>query len=1213
MTDIRASFVFEGIPWVSRPSQWLTIPSPSSSTAAVPPDHFLQPFLRTLDSFERNKLHDPERQYLRTFRISAGLEEGTPSRADTEFSLFYSLLMAYRLLDVFTARNSAPSNWVKELHLENPIDLPELNLTTAFNNWVQRLSTFRNSLADSMSTQRPAFEPNTTPTYLFRYVCRTALEADVSRTMLNIAVAALHLLHLLKGHTDIAQIQDVVAGVISDSEIEQRIRGCPLGNFKNPLHVALSLSPLLLFLPANLVKKTIGRQRLFKAWKSFGHQAPQDIRTAEDHVWTMLLDIAQGKCSVEDGVNRCLEAILESDLVHTPWQAWFFKSRSDPQQTPAPSVDIPGQFAPPPTPVSLLVFSTSSTSPVPPMTPIQPKSMPLTSSPLSPTQVLSAVSLPRSSSLTRNDKTGDQEAPSLPSSSFSVHQERAQQPEFAELPPQPRVETDREGEKYPSSRPLSPPSPPSPSPVLSEQQDTPINEHVQASPTRPPNRQDDDVDMYEAGEDPVPTNIASHATVTEKVEEPRRRTAPEHTSNSKRDNKSTRQPGPSHPPVDEGESEISENEDDQGEAPEQDRKSKAPKTRPKSQWARGTKGKSAKRQRQQTTNIAVKEDTDAEDEGAQDEDAVGPPTKKARMEIPDPPSDTSLPSVSGLVKKRHSLRPSAAEVEGAAPSQKSPLQPTTYLFQPIYERKEATSAIKFFNVLDQEETIQLTFHFSGQISWFSSGMKAAELFAKNGRPFYLDKDPTIQASSCIRIMTRQEFETNWRHVMSRFQMQHIVVTSEDVAQIKFDVEGLDTVLPSPTDGFDQAEGLNLPLTADMLIHAHERQKLHKDGKMLQLDDAIKLDGPTAHHSLSTDLYANRKFHASTNDDLYFGQLLRWGHASTTSSFNPWRPRQSAGHFESVVCGSRLFFIGRPKDDGRCVSRFLFDPKILSEGQLGFYSPENWDVEAVIIPAGSEIYIRPFTPYASISLTPSISHGAYFLSGAVIERTIVAFYQNFAIQGETLTLDWAIEALSRTIIFLWNDHYINLSTPKTPHIPDVRTLEGVKQLLCLCNFRELANICHEASYLSSDFSQSLTSDQRHSFIQSRKESQQLKAWFCSKFTLTPSNGSQRLSTKTIALRYLAGQVKALLHQTEMQSSSKVPYKRVQELIGRTFEGDTDFWAEYEKVEPSYNFSFEGTVSDAEDSKSNNPTPEPCTGFTPEDMAWFKLKGAVTDSS
>ena len=34
--------------------------------------------------------------------------------------------------------------------------------------------------------------------------------------MLNIAVAALHLLHLLKGHVDIAQIQDVVAGVISE-------------------------------------------------------------------------------------------------------------------------------------------------------------------------------------------------------------------------------------------------------------------------------------------------------------------------------------------------------------------------------------------------------------------------------------------------------------------------------------------------------------------------------------------------------------------------------------------------------------------------------------------------------------------------------------------------------------------------------------------------------------------------------------------------------------------------------------------------------------------------------------------------------------------------------------------------------------------------------------------------------------------------------------
>ncbi len=89
-------------------------------------------------------------------------------------------------------------------------------------------------------------------------------------------------------------------------------------------------------------------------------------------------------------------------------------------------------------------------------------------------------------------------------------------------------------------------------------------------------------------------------------------------------------------------------------------------------------------------------------------------------------------------------------------------------------------------------------------------MNAARHLTDDGRPLYLAKDPIIQASSCIRVMTRQEFETSWRYAMSYFQVQHIVVTNEDIAKIKFDVEGLDTVFPSSINCFGWCIMLDAP-------------------------------------------------------------------------------------------------------------------------------------------------------------------------------------------------------------------------------------------------------------------------------------------------------------------------------------------------------------------------------------------------------------------
>ncbi|TFK58655.1 hypothetical protein BDN72DRAFT_851661 [Pluteus cervinus] len=80
--------------------------------------------------------------------------------------------------------------------------------------------------------------------------------------MLNISTAAFHLNYLFKGHIDFATVEDVLS--VLEPGSCNGIKQVPVGNFKNPLHVALSLSPILLFVQVTIQSKSMGRPRLME-------------------------------------------------------------------------------------------------------------------------------------------------------------------------------------------------------------------------------------------------------------------------------------------------------------------------------------------------------------------------------------------------------------------------------------------------------------------------------------------------------------------------------------------------------------------------------------------------------------------------------------------------------------------------------------------------------------------------------------------------------------------------------------------------------------------------------------------------------------------------------------------------------------------------------------------------------------------------------------
>ncbi|TFK64811.1 hypothetical protein BDN72DRAFT_901255 [Pluteus cervinus] len=1122
MAHLRNNFQFKDVQWFHAPQQWLKVPV----TLPTTPSHE-HPFLIALQDFESTQL---ERGYehLKTFRFHAGLQvhhAPNPSPADNVFAQVYGLLMAYKLLDILTMRTSPPTDWIKESYLEEAIDIRELKLTRDFDNWVQRLSTIQESLTDSSITGRPKFEPiaiepTATDRYLYEYLYLTTTTIDLHRTMQNIGAAALHLRRLLQGCIDIEQIQK------EEYTTHPIVGKITVGNFKNPLHLALSLSPLILFVPINLTNRTIGRQRMFAAWKKFGRQAPQDIRTAEGHAWTMLFDIAQGHSSVDDSVKHCLDAILNSDLAKTHWKDWFVQPPpvATAHQTPGPSTKgiIPLL---PLTPVSPPQQNPRNTSLPITSTPTHDKPPSPSTSPLSPTIRLNSTSLPTQTPLTRIHRPSF--PPTLTAQSESPHPQTIPTPAFEPTP-----------SRLSTLSPLPPSSPREPS-------ERHLAPHNTASPPQPNHE-----------EDPTTPGPPSQEVTVEITGQWL------HPPSATEDENAVRQE-PKKPRV---------------------KRSKATAKSAKKPQLNTPKPKRAPKRALPSDKAQQGEhDTDA----SRDIDPEVPRKKKPRAETPDSTNDMLTDS------DTHHTIPN----QGAFPlfTQDSDMiePPIQAKFTSHHSREFPSKSYTIYDVLDQKHTIQLSFHTADQRVWFEGSMEACGISANDDTP--------RPANTSVRVMSQRDACTNHTKLMRYFQKQHLVVTDQQYDRYPFDVHGLETVFPfidtdlQAIDSVDQSTKSFTQYNPNphMFISANSSPE---KGKMMRYDGP-KLHGPYPHASLSTDTFASHVYCSKKLKTLYSSEYLQRGHASTQASYSTWDRSRYAGYFESVVCGSRLFLLSHPKKEN---PQFLYDPNDLANFDPDSTTSEHWDVEAVLVPAGSQIYIQPFTPYTSISLTASISHGAFFVPCNMIERVIIGEYQHWATTRHPAGPFWGIRLALIAILFMWKQHYLYGHTAENSHTPALDTREGARQLLCLCTYAELLNISYPEAYLSEDFS--LNVNTRKLFITARKYSRQLMDWFSANFVFTSKSAPHETITD-LQDRYLKSVLKALwTHSSQDTSLTLFPsFTRITQLITLTFHYDPA--TTFNDVEGSYSPPIEGTF--AYNPPDNTPPPkDKINGYTLEDLLWSR---------
>ena len=301
MTDTRKSFRFEAMPWACEPKDWMIcqpVASPSS-TAFIRPE---QSFLDAINRFETNRVNG-EDSYIKLFRRRSGLPTDLPLASDedvaaTDFALYYSLLMAYTLLDLLTTRQSSSNVQNKDSYLEKRIELDQLviiystdplrrlivrriwrkNSRIGFNVFLTSKLNCRTSKGWKIQNSRlehqsqdtcpslcvgprsltPSLEACSTsawPPSIFTTSSRVTSILQRSKTQF------LNWTRRLPRSIVIFVTYNIQHSI---PDVKEWFMGYQTGNFKNPLHIALSISPILLFINVNMFNKSIGRLWLSK-------------------------------------------------------------------------------------------------------------------------------------------------------------------------------------------------------------------------------------------------------------------------------------------------------------------------------------------------------------------------------------------------------------------------------------------------------------------------------------------------------------------------------------------------------------------------------------------------------------------------------------------------------------------------------------------------------------------------------------------------------------------------------------------------------------------------------------------------------------------------------------------------------------------------------------------------------------------------------------
>ncbi|KAJ3500229.1 hypothetical protein NLJ89_g9887 [Agrocybe chaxingu] len=363
-------------------------------------------------------------------------------------------------------------------------------------------------------------------------------------------------------------------------------------------------------------------------------------------------------------------------------------------------------------------------------------------------------------------------------------------------------------------------------------------------------------------------------------------------------------------------------------------------------------------------------------------------------------------------------------------------------------------------------------HFEEDNEFLQTLVGFMEQFYLGGRPQHV----ADTENSAIAILTYEEYSAlTPKLFQSLLSKKHaIVVKNWPTPDVQFNEAGLDT-LEAPSV-------ITLQVLADQSIKVGQNQNLRlRDGTVAQLLEASFLPSGKILNALefplsespsgsmfqpfSTDMAAWRATKGlvgAWSESQIPVSDIRWALAALQWAMSFWHI-DSDGFctFVDVLCGQKWWMIGVPPEGiAELRTMFLrpgFDPQKINE--------KIWKIEGILLPRGSRLFMRPNVPHAVVTPSASICHGGHFYCMSTIQQTSASLMHSFVCSTYiTNTTHHPSRLLLRRMIQFCHQGIVR-DVPKQgrDHLPDVTTIQGVVDLLTLCNLNILGNVLDHRTY------------------------------------------------------------------------------------------------------------------------------------------------------
>ncbi|KAJ8481566.1 hypothetical protein ONZ45_g15268 [Pleurotus djamor] len=145
------------------------------------------------------------------------------------------------------------------------------------------------------------------------------------------------------------------AAVELPPELSSWLRGEDGRSPKNvllPLHLSLSVSPLVLLQTKSHTSKPLARHKLFMIWLLLGSDKPDSLREMEDRVWQTVVRVSNEPRQVQSILEELRSSLVSFNPAScTADETWFEKHFSlflrEVNHTPSEDTQVPGGFASP--------------------------------------------------------------------------------------------------------------------------------------------------------------------------------------------------------------------------------------------------------------------------------------------------------------------------------------------------------------------------------------------------------------------------------------------------------------------------------------------------------------------------------------------------------------------------------------------------------------------------------------------------------------------------------------------------------------------------------------------------------------------------------------------------------------------------------------------------------------------------------------------------